>query len=47
MVAKAIAEEGYIFLPSGPKFARKCGDLTFQFAIQSDRNNVAGQRAAV
>lgn len=47
MVAEAIAEEGYIFSPSGPKFARKCGDLTFQIAIQSDRNNVAGQRAAI
>lgn len=47
MVAEVIAEDGYIFSPSGPKFARKCGDLTFQIAIQSDRNNVAGQRAAV
>lgn len=47
MVAKAIAEDGYIFSPSGPKFARRCGDLTFQINIQSDRNNVAGQRAAV
>ena len=36
-----------MFSPSGPKFARRCGDLTFQISIQSDRNNVAGQRAAI
>jgi hypothetical protein len=46
-VGAAIAEDGYIFSPSGPKFVRKCGDLGFQLNIQSDRNNVAGQRAAV
>ena len=47
MVAEAIADDGYVFSPSGPKYARKCGDFTFQISIQSDRNNVAGQRAAV
>jgi hypothetical protein len=47
MVAKAITHDGYVFSPSGPKFARKCGDFTFQITIQSDRNNVAGQRAAI
>jgi hypothetical protein len=46
-VGEVIAEDGYIFSPSGPKFVRKCGDLGFQITIQSDRNNVAGQRAAV
>lgn len=47
IVGEVIAEDGYIFSPSGPKFAQKRGDLTFQISIQSDRNNVAGQRAAV
>lgn len=47
IVGGAIAEDGYNFSPSGPKFVRKCGDLSFQISIQSDRNNVAGQRAAV
>lgn len=47
MVAEAIADDGYVFSPSGPKFTRKSGDLTFQINIQSDRNNVAGQRAAI
>lgn len=46
-VGAAIAEDGYIFSPSGPKFVRKCGDLGFQITIQSDRNNVAGRRAAI
>jgi hypothetical protein len=47
MIAKAIEDDGYVFSPSGPKFARRCGDFTFQIGIQSDRNNVAGQRAAI
>lgn len=47
IVGAAIARDGYIFSPSGPKFVRKSGDLTFQTSIQSDRNYVAGQRAAV
>ncbi len=47
LVGGAVAEDGFIFTPSGPKFVRKRGDFTFQFNIQSDRNNVAGQRAAV
>lgn len=47
MVGEAIAEQGFSFTPSGPKFSRKSGDFTFAIHIQSDRNNVAGQRAAV
>ena len=47
LVADALAGDGYMLAPSGPKLARKHGDLTFQFAIQSDRNNVAGHRAAI
>jgi len=47
MVSDAIAAEGYVFAPSGPKFARRNGDFSFVISVQSDRNNVAGQRAAV
>ena len=47
MVGASIAEDGYLFSPSGPKFVRKNGDLTYQIRVQSDRNNTAGQRAAV
>lgn len=47
MVADAIAADGYVFLRSGPRFARKCNDFTFVISIHSDHNNVAGQRAAI
>lgn len=47
VVDRAIAADGFAFARSGPKFSRKAGDLTFEITIQSDRNNVAGQRAAV
>ena len=47
MVGEAIAAQGFSFTPSGPKLSRKCGDFTFEIYIQSDRNNVAGQRAAI
>jgi hypothetical protein len=47
MVGDAIAIDGFSFTRSGPKFSRKSGDLTFEITIQSDRNNVAGQRAAI
>jgi hypothetical protein len=47
MVGEAIGTQGFSFLPSGPKFSRKHGDFTFEIRIQSDRNNVAGQRAAI
>lgn len=47
MVGNAIASDDFAFVPSGPKFARRHGDFTFEITIQSDRNNVAGQRAAV
>lgn len=47
IVGDAIAADGFSFMRSGPKFSRKSGDLIFQIAIQSDRNNVAGQRAAI
>lgn len=47
IVDRAIASDGFVFAQSGPKFSRKAGDLTFEITIQSDRNNIAGQRAAV
>jgi len=47
LVAHALAGDGYTLVPSGPKLVRKHGDLTFQLNIQSDRNNIAGCRAAI
>jgi hypothetical protein len=47
MVGEAIADQGFSFTPSDPKFSRRHGDFTFEIRIQSDRNNVAGQRAAI
>jgi len=47
LVADALAGDGYTLGPSGPKLVRKRGDLTFQLSIQSDRNNIAGCRAAI
>jgi len=37
----------YSFSASQLRLERKRGDLTFRLNIQSDRNNVAGQRAAI
>lgn len=47
MVGDAITADGFSFTRSGPKFSQKSGDLTFEISVQSDRNNVAGQRAAI
>lgn len=47
LVEDAISEQGFAFTPSGPKFSRRDGDFTFEIYIQSDRNNVAGRRAAI
>ena len=47
MVSDAIGADGYAFVPSGPKFVRRSGDFSFEISIQSDRNNSAGQRAAI
>ena len=47
MVGDAIAVDGFSFTRSAPKFSQKSGDLTFEITVQSDRNNVAGQRAAI
>lgn len=47
MVGEDIGTQGFSFKPSGPKFSRKHGDFSFEIRIQSDRNNIAGQRAAI
>ncbi|MDQ0251390.1 hypothetical protein J2W22_003454 [Sphingomonas kyeonggiensis] len=47
IIAKALAADGFAYTPSGPKLSRKAGDLTFTLSVQSDRNNIAGRRAAV
>lgn len=47
LVRDVIDEDGFVFAPSGPKFVRRSGDFSFEIRIQSDRNNVAGQRAAI
>jgi hypothetical protein len=46
-IAAALEGDGFAFLRSGPKLKRADGDLTFQIFFQSDRNNMAGRRAAV
>ena len=43
----AIGAQGFALAPSGRKFFRRVGDFTFEINIQSDRSNVAGQRAAI
>jgi hypothetical protein len=47
MVRDALAADGFLLVPSRPKFIRKVGDFSFEIYIQSDRNNIAGQRAAI
>lgn len=47
IVASAIAEDGFTFSHPQMKFDRKDGDRTFRIVIQSDRNNIAGRRAAI
>lgn len=46
-VAFNLQPEGFTFAKSGPRFRRVLGDLTYSIPIQSDRNNIAGRRAAV
>lgn len=46
-VGEAIGAQGFAFAPSAPKFSRRHDDFTFEIRIQSDRNNLAGQRAAI
>jgi hypothetical protein len=46
-IAADLKADGFSFAKSGPKLKRVQGDLTFTVAFQSDRNNIAGKRAAV
>jgi hypothetical protein len=42
-----LAGDGFAFRKSGPCFKRRLGDFTHEIHVQSDRNNIAGQRAAI
>ncbi|MBB6251966.1 DUF4304 domain-containing protein [Nitrospirillum iridis] len=46
-IGQRLAPQGFVFLKSGPLLKRTQGDLTFQIYFQSDRNNIAGGRAAL
>ena len=46
-IADQLSKDGFSFLKSGPKLKRKARDLTHNIHFQSDRNNVAGRRAAM
>jgi hypothetical protein len=47
MIADRLKDDGFSFLKSGPKLKRVHGDHVFSIFFQSDRNNIAGRRAAV
>ncbi|MGN6817880.1 MAG: hypothetical protein ACTHJR_04340 [Sphingomonas sp.] len=47
LVADNLAQEGFVLWPNRLKLSRKDGDLRFEIAIQSDRNNVAGRLASI
>lgn len=46
-IASTLAEDGFSYRKSGPSLKRSHGDFTFSISFQSDRNNIAGERAAV
>ncbi len=46
-IAAQLETDGFVFYKSGPRLKRVRGDLTHEIMFQSDRNNIAGQRAAV
>ncbi len=46
-IGDQLAGDGFAFLKSGPSFKRRLGNFTHEIQIQSDRNNIAGQRAAI
>ncbi|WP_457311452.1 hypothetical protein [Sphingomonas sp. UYAg733] len=46
-IAAQLQEDGFAFYKSGPGLKRVGGDLSYEIIFQSDRNNIAGQRAAV
>lgn len=46
-IAGQLKKDGFSFVKSGPKLKRVQGDRVFSILFQSDRNNIAGRRAAV
>jgi hypothetical protein len=42
-----LKDDGFSWVKSGPKLKRVHGDHVFSILFQSDRNNIAGRRAAV
>lgn len=46
-MAADLKADGFSFAKSGPRLKRVQEDLTFTVGFQSDRNNIAGRRAAV
>lgn len=46
-IAADLKSDGFSFSRSVPKLRRTEGDFTFTVLFQSDRNNIAGKRAAV
>jgi hypothetical protein len=46
-IADKLKEDGFSFVKSGPKLKRVQADRVFTIWFQSDRNNIAGRRAAV
>jgi len=47
MIAGQLKEDGFSFVRSGPKLKRVRRDRVFSIMFQSDRNNIAGKRAAI
>jgi len=46
-IGRQLKEEGFSFVKSVPKLKRVQSGRTFSIFFQSDRNNIAGKRAAV
>lgn len=46
-ISAQLKADGFAFLKSGPKLKRAEGGLIFTIYFQSDRNNMAGRRAAI
>ncbi len=46
-IGRHLNPDGFSFVKSGPKLKRVHGDRVFSILFQSDRNNIAGRRAAV
>ncbi|MGE3420392.1 MAG: hypothetical protein AB7I42_30455 [Bradyrhizobium sp.] len=46
-IADKLREDGFSFVKSGPMLKRAQGGRVFKIAFQSDRNNIAGRRAAI